>query len=512
MDCEYECGTDDIYVEKFTGRLLHERPELSRLRALIRSGYYQAIAVYCLDRLSRDPTHLAVLWDECEVHSCSIISATEDVDSTPEGVLIRNIRGYASQVERLKIVDRTQRGVQALLNAGKLICTGKARYGYQYDKVTHTRVIHEPAAAVVRRIFTLAAQRVSVPAICRILNSEGIPTVSASGGYKRISRRWGKSTVINLIRDPSYYGEPMSWGKSRASGQRYKNGQAKRVPTGGESPIGGATPAIVDKATWDTAQGTIDFHRTYASTTHPGKKWRLLAGMIKCGCGATLSPRAVSISQTTHADYYVCMSGRKGQHCGARMVRVSWVEQEVWNRIINLANDNKALERAIERARGSDTNLQLELESVQKCLSLATERAQKLVAAMAGYDDPVFTEALKLSLDGLQQEVAALRVRQAELEDQWRMKASVYEYVKSLNLDLIVRHGTEEYELDLTVLKDYEDDEEISPQQQRDILLALGCQVVIENRQVKVELSIPLVRSATSASRRGSPGQPRLHE
>jgi site-specific DNA recombinase len=126
----YEVQDADIYVERYTGKLLHERPELSRLRELIRSGHYQALAVYCLDRLSRDPTHLAVLWDECEVHNCQILSATEDVDSSPEGTLIRNIRGYASQVERLKIIDRTQRGVKTILESGQLLCNGKARYGY----------------------------------------------------------------------------------------------------------------------------------------------------------------------------------------------------------------------------------------------------------------------------------------------------------------------------------------------------------------------------------------------
>jgi hypothetical protein len=105
---------------------------------------------------------------------------------------------------------------------------------------------------------------------------------------------------------------------------------------------------------------------------------------------------------------------------------------------MRLASDESALAAAIERARGSDESLKLERESVEKCLSLATERAQKLVKSLAGYDDPVFTEALKLSLDGLQKEVAALRVRQAELEEQWVLKASVLEYMKSLNLDMIV--------------------------------------------------------------------------
>jgi hypothetical protein len=117
----------------------------------------------------------------------------------------------------------------------------------------------------------------------------------------------------------------------------------------------------------------------------------------------------------------MCMSGRKGKRCGTKLRQVSAVEQEVWSRVVGLARDDQALAEAIERARGSDEALQLERESVEKCLSLASGKAEKLVRALAGYDDPVFSEALKLSLDGLQKEVAALRVRQAELDELWRM-------------------------------------------------------------------------------------------
>ncbi|HKM54242.1 MAG TPA: hypothetical protein VJY33_12605, partial [Isosphaeraceae bacterium] len=113
------------------------------------------------------------------------------------------------------------------------------------------------------------------------------------------------------------------------------------------------------------------------------------------------------------------------------------------------------------------------------------------------------------NLDALQKEVASLRARQAVLEEQVQLKASVFEYVKSLNLvsledcehvaslaDGVSQCGLSTvYRLDLSALDGQ--DGVLTPQQKREVLLALGCQVVIADKQVHVELSVPCVRSAT---------------
>jgi hypothetical protein len=179
----------------------------------------------------------------------------------------------------------------------------------------------------------MAAKNISVANICRTLNAEGVPTANESAYKKRGPRGWGKNTVSNIIRDPSYYGEPMGWGKTRLAG-RYANGVAKREFTGDPHHVGPATPPIVDKALWEAAQGTIDFHRTHSNVVHRKKKFRMLAGMIKCGCGETPYPQAVYgwKGEQKSYDYYVCMSGRKGARCGAPMMQVGKIEQEVWGR------------------------------------------------------------------------------------------------------------------------------------------------------------------------------------
>ena len=80
-----------------------ERPNLSELRELVRNELIDTIVIYCLDRLSRDPTHGVIITQELEKHSVTLEAVTETVDSTELGKLISYVRGFASKLEAEKI-------------------------------------------------------------------------------------------------------------------------------------------------------------------------------------------------------------------------------------------------------------------------------------------------------------------------------------------------------------------------------------------------------------------------
>ena len=160
----YTTGPDDLYQDRFTGKYLYERPELTRLREAVRAGKYQAVVVYCLDRLGREPAHWAILFDEATKYKCQIVSATEDIDNTPEGELLRNIRGYVAKAASVsKIADRTARGTRKIIESGKPVCGGKARLGYAYDVETRKRVVADPEAEVVRRVSSPCPPKTAGP-------------------------------------------------------------------------------------------------------------------------------------------------------------------------------------------------------------------------------------------------------------------------------------------------------------------------------------------------------------
>ena len=115
----YRVDEGHVYREVYTGVELWERPQLTRLREAIRRREVDAVIVYAIDRLARDPVHLGVILSEAEHAGVAVEFVTEPLDHSPEGQLIRFVRGYAAKVEHEKIKDRTQRGKMARIAAGK---------------------------------------------------------------------------------------------------------------------------------------------------------------------------------------------------------------------------------------------------------------------------------------------------------------------------------------------------------------------------------------------------------
>ena len=85
------------FSEAYSGLTL-ERPELDKLRELVRTETIDVVLVYCLDRLSRDPTHGVILTQELEKHHIKLEAVTEGVDNSELGKLISYIRGFASKL------------------------------------------------------------------------------------------------------------------------------------------------------------------------------------------------------------------------------------------------------------------------------------------------------------------------------------------------------------------------------------------------------------------------------
>ena len=94
-----EKGYEVVYTfsETYSGLTL-ERPKLSEMRELARNDEIDVIVVYCLDRLSRDPTHGVIITQEFEKTQVSLEAVIETVDSSELGKLISYIRGFFSKL------------------------------------------------------------------------------------------------------------------------------------------------------------------------------------------------------------------------------------------------------------------------------------------------------------------------------------------------------------------------------------------------------------------------------
>jgi site-specific DNA recombinase len=79
------------FSETYSGTTL-DRPQLTQLRDLVAAVEVDVVVIYCLDRLSRNPTHGVILTEEFEKLAVKLEAVTETVESTDLGKLITYIR------------------------------------------------------------------------------------------------------------------------------------------------------------------------------------------------------------------------------------------------------------------------------------------------------------------------------------------------------------------------------------------------------------------------------------
>ena len=115
----YTVDEAHVYREVYTGVELWERPQLTRMRDAVRR-----------QRCEWSSPTRSTAWPAIPSTSASSSrgrarrrrrssSSTEPLDDSPEGQLIRFVRGYAAKVEHEKIRERTMRGRIARVQSGK---------------------------------------------------------------------------------------------------------------------------------------------------------------------------------------------------------------------------------------------------------------------------------------------------------------------------------------------------------------------------------------------------------
>jgi len=201
----YEVPPEWLFRETWTGADF-ERPLLSEARQLIREKRADALIVYSTDRLARNPLHVGLIAEECDKAACQLVIVTEPDDSSPEGQLIRYVRGWGGQFERLKISERTQRGKRFLARHGQITSGGKAPYGYN---VVHTTVdgrkkiswvINPKEAEIIKRMFELIGNHgYTIYRVALEFNQQEIPAPR--------SQKWSESIIRTYLSNTAYCGE-----------------------------------------------------------------------------------------------------------------------------------------------------------------------------------------------------------------------------------------------------------------------------------------------------------------
>lgn len=333
--------------EVFSRAELFRRPLLSRDRADIRAGRFKALVAYSVDRLTGDDAHLAILSDECERSGCRLIFVTRDAGSECPAD-----EAYAAGVERRKIIERVQRARRAKLLAGRPAFNGFDLYGYRADRGAGVYRIHEPEAAVVRRVFRMCASGAGMYTIAKTFNREGLP--SPKSAY-RPGARWTSAAVSDMLNCRAYTGEEVRRIAAGDQGAPPGEPESVRLPDG-------VRPAIIPPELWDACQ-----HAIRARAAKMKNKWNhpaLLRGHIFCAeCGARM------IRNHFRRDKYEYLKYRCGSRwrpyeteCRGEGVPLEAVHEWAWAKVTSLLSSPGFLEGAIADAERDEQAAQLQVD------------------------------------------------------------------------------------------------------------------------------------------------------
>jgi len=327
--------------EAYSGLTL-ERPKLNELREFVRNEQIDIVVVYCLDRLSRDPTHGVILTQELEKHHVILEAVTEDVDNTELGKLISYIRGYAAKLEAEKIKERTVRGKRARAERFGKLPTGRGvLYGYSYDKSKGMNIANNCLDIVRMMGMWVFEESIFLNEVCRRLMKSNIP--APKGGT-----RWSRSTVGRILRNPTYAGKTLVFKTVTAGKKRVANLREKQVE------IHNAVDRVA--FSWDEwlgIQKQLDRNREMSPRNQ--KLYYLLKGLVFC----KRDGRKYYGIPMHGKPYYRCSGHSRlvlSQPCNNNSVDAEWLDETVWKEVQGVLLNPQLLLAELQRRRELNTD------------------------------------------------------------------------------------------------------------------------------------------------------------
>lgn len=292
-----------------------QRAGLAEALIYCRDHKVDILAVYSIDRFSRDLQQNLLLRSEFARYGVKVVSITEAADTdSPEGRLLAGMLGGMAQYFsdqssakiRVSMMHKAKKGGS---------CGGRVPYGYTLDNGVY--LVNEAEAVGVRLAFDLAERGYGALQISRALNERAL--------YTHAGRQWSKCTVAAVLRNPVYYGARV-WGKKQ--GHKAPGGRVNKAQQVADWVVVENSHApIISKSQFDAVRAATTergFSKRQART-RGGSDW-LLSKLLCCAhCGHAYSGSSKNKGGKVYR-YYVCMNNIK-RGSGACVAR-RWLPAE----------------------------------------------------------------------------------------------------------------------------------------------------------------------------------------
>lgn len=303
-----------------------ERPAFLQMMEQVKTGKIHCIVVKDLSRFGRDylvvGNYISRVFPFLGVR---FIAVNDGFDSTRQADIDSLDTSFKTLIYDLYSRELSQKVKSAKRQraAKGLFLSPFAPYGYRKDPRDKNHLIPDPeAAAVVQRIFRLAAEKHAPKEIATILNADGIPSPMRYKQKSGCSRErwpsihehnfWTRNTLYTILRDERYLGTAVYGKRERdmvGLVHSVKKTKADWIT------VEAAHEGIIEPELFQAAQAEL---KAFSEKDSPAPNANPLRRKVICGCCGY----AMQLVKAK-APYYRCCSAELGLPYGCKTEPVS---------------------------------------------------------------------------------------------------------------------------------------------------------------------------------------------
>jgi site-specific DNA recombinase len=295
-----EVAPDCIYLDEAISGVGSDRPALVRLLddAERSPRPFDIVLMDDTSRLSRNLGEAFRIYERLNFLGVRVVAVSQGFDTQNEQApVLMAVHGLVDSLYVRELAKKVHRGLEGLALRG--LHTGGRCYGYEAfstGEATSKRLaVCEEEAAVVRRIFAMAAAGDSLKTIAKRLNAERIPPPRVRAGRARAT--WCPTCIREMLRRELYAGRQI-WNRSRFVKVPGTNKRVQRMRPPSEWQIAERPELrIVSAELWQAVQTRLALvQQLYGEAGRKGGLFSrsassryLFSGVLKCGvCGGNL--------------------------------------------------------------------------------------------------------------------------------------------------------------------------------------------------------------------------------
>ena len=178
----------------YSGRKIR-RPAYATMMEKIDS--WDALLVIKMDRIHRNSKNFMLMMEDLNKKGKEFVSMMESLDtSTAMGRFVMDIIQRIAQLESEQIGERVYTGMEQKAKQNGGVLGFNIPYGYDY--IDGKLVVNDSESTIVKNIFDMYRNKLSMKKIAEILNQKRIPT--------KLNKIWWPQTISLILKNPVYCG------------------------------------------------------------------------------------------------------------------------------------------------------------------------------------------------------------------------------------------------------------------------------------------------------------------